>query len=433
MIEATAVNAAGAADGTVGLAPGRYISAPTGHSQIRLIHEAAARAGPFAMRVRLRGSARNRYSGRRSHRGQRHRRGIRTDTNARSPLRVSSVKSNIGHMEAAAFHCALLKVVLMMQRRTFACRFRRAFSCRIRRLTFDHCPMRVQTECEPFPEHPVIMGINSFGFGGANGHCVVREYRPSRPRIWSVPLAPEAGFVIPLSARTPDALAESADRLREMLQAQPLDLYTIAGNLSRRRTHFAARSAFVVRSSAKNSPIRWSRSRRSVFRSAPSGEGERRLLMVFAGQGTQWAGCGRELYRAHPVFRRTIDAIEEEWRTYSETSLREACFESPQAALDECELAQPVTFAIPGARWWRCSRPGVSILTACWATARAKWLRPMHRAHSRSPIRPALVFHRATLQQRVAGSGRMLAIGLDLTGRRGDCWIALDVPFRLGR
>ena len=63
-----------------------------------------------------------------------------------------------------------------------------------------------------------------------------------------MPLAPDAGYVIPLSARTPDALAESADRLREMLDAQPQDLYTVAGNLSRRRTHFAARTAFAVRS-----------------------------------------------------------------------------------------------------------------------------------------------------------------------------------------
>ena len=44
--------------------------------------------------------------------------------------------------------------------------------------------------CEPFPDRPVVIGVNSFGFGGANGHCVVREYRPERPRSFSVPLAP---------------------------------------------------------------------------------------------------------------------------------------------------------------------------------------------------------------------------------------------------
>ena len=161
------------------------------------------------------------------------------------PLRVSSVKSNVGHMEAAAFHCALLKVVLMMQRRTFAPTSNN-FQVPNPEIDFDRCPMRVQTECEPFPDHPVAVGINSFGFGGANGHCVVREYRPAQPRFWSVPLAPEAGFMIPLSARTPKALVESAGRLRRLLDEEPVDLYALAGNLSRRRTHFAARTAFAV-------------------------------------------------------------------------------------------------------------------------------------------------------------------------------------------
>ena len=67
--------------------------------------------------------------------------------------------------------------------------------------------MQVQTACEPFPDRPVIVGINSFGFGGANGHCVVRELPIGGEvvRNRSVPLAPKAGFMIPLSARTPKA------------------------------------------------------------------------------------------------------------------------------------------------------------------------------------------------------------------------------------
>ena len=426
VIEATAVNAAGAADGTASLAPGRYISAPTRHSQVQLIHEATARAGRApcefdyveahatgtAVGDPIEGNAIAEAFG---------------GVERKAALRVSSVKSNIGHMEAAAFHCALLKVVLMMQRRTFA-PVSKNYQLPNPEIDFDHCPMRVQTECEPFPKHPVVVGINSFGFGGANGHCVVSEYRPARPRIWSVPLAPDAGYVIPLSARTPDALAESADRLREMLDAQPQDLYTVAGNLSRRRTHFAARTAFAVRSrgeladaleafAAERVPI------------GTVGEGEPRLLMVFAGQGTQWAGCGRELYRAHPVFRRTIDAIEEEWRTHCETSLREACFDSPQAALDECELAQPAIFAIQCAlvetfKTWGVY-PDCVLGHSSGEVAAAYASGALSLADS-----TRLVFHRATLQQRVAGSGRMLAIGLDRPGVE-ELLDALDVPFRL--
>ena len=296
VIEATAVNSAGTADGTAGLAPGRFISAPTRHSQVELMREACARAGRTpgdfdyveahatgtAVGDPIEGNAIAEAFG-----------GFEREV----PLRLSSVKSNLGHMEAAAFHCALLKVVLMMQRRTFA-PTSKSFQVPNPEIDFDSCPMSVQTACEPFPDRPVVVGINSFGFGGANGHCVVREYRPARPRLWSLPLAPEAGFMVPLSARTPKALVESAGRLRGLLDAQPADLYALAGNLSRRRTHFAARTAFAVRSREKlrealdafaeeEAPI------------ATAEEGERRLAMVFAGQGTQWAGCGRDLYAAH--------------------------------------------------------------------------------------------------------------------------------------
>ena len=426
VIEATAVNAAGTADGSGGLAPGRFISAPTRHAQIQLMREASARAGRTpsdfdyieahatgtAVGDPIEGNAiAEAYGG----------------SDRAVPLRVSSVKSNVGHMEAAAFHCALLKVVLMMQRRTFAPTSNN-FQVPNPEIDFGSCPMEVQTECEPFPEHPVVVGINSFGFGGANGHCVVREYRPSRPGLWSVPLAPHAGFMVPLSARAPDALAESARRMRETLDAQPLDLYALAGNLSRRRTHFATRTAFAVRNREELAEAL------DAFaeEGAPIGtaeEGEQRLLMVFAGQGTQWAGCGRDLYEAHPVFRRAIDAIDDRWRAYSPTSLREACFEAPQAALDECELAQPVIFAI------QCA---LVELFKTWGVYPDCVL-----GHSSGEVAAAyasgalslddatrLVFHRATLQQRVAGSGRMLTIGLDRPGVE-DLLDTLDIPFRL--
>ena len=427
VIEASAVNAAGAADDAVGLAPGRYITAPTRHGQIDLMRTAAARAGRTAGEFdyveahatgtvvgdRIEGNAISEAFG-----------GFDRDV----PLRVSSVKSNVGHMEAAAFHCALLKVVLMMQRRTFAPTSKN-FLVPNPDIDFDRCPMRVQTEVEPFPDHPVVVGINSFGFGGANGHCVVREYRPARSRIWSVVLAPEAGYMVPLSARTPKALALSARRLRETLSERPADLYTLAGNLGRRRTHFAARAALAVRTIQEledgldavaegHAPV------------ATTDDGERRLVMVFAGQGTQWAGCGRALYGADPVFRRAVDAIEAHWREHSGVSLREACFSAHQEELDEVQLAQPVIFMVQCAlvelfKTWGVypdcvvghSSGEVAAAYACGALTLADATR--------------LVFHRATLQQRVAGSGRMLAIGLDRPGVE-HLLDTLDVPFRLG-
>ena len=146
-------------------------------------------------------------------------------------------------------------------------------------------------------------------------------------------------------------------------------------------------------------------------------------------QGTQWAGCGRDLYEAHPVFRRTIDAIEEHWRAYSQTSLREACFEVPQAALDECELAQPVIFTLQCAlvellKTWGVY-PDCVVGHSSGEVAAAYASGALSLADA-----TRLVFHRATLQQRTAGSGRMLAIGLDRPGVE-ELLDGMDVPFRL--
>ena len=426
VVEATALNTAGGGDVTGGLASQPSIFTPSRPAQVELMRIAWDRAGCFPQEFDyieahatgtpvgdpIEGNAIvEAFSG---FKGE------------EMPLRVSSIKSNVGHMEAAAFHCSLLKVVLMMQRRTFA-PISRNFLELNPEIDFGGRNIKVQTSCEPFPERPVVVGINSFGFGGANGHCVVREYRPAQTRIWSVALAPEAGYMIPLSARTSEALVQSARQLQEALGEQTADLYTLVGNLSSYRTHFPVRTAFAVRSREELAE------RLNTF--AQEGEpittvseGERRLAMVFSGQGTQWAGCGRVLYDADPVFRRVIDAIEEHWREHSDFSLREACFSAPQAALNECELAQPAIFMIQCAlvellKTWGVypdcvvghSSGEVAAAYACGALSLAEATQ--------------LVYHRATLQQRTAGSGRMLAIGLDRPDLE-ELLETLQVPFQ---
>ncbi len=427
VIEATAVNTAGTADDSAGLAQGRYITAPTRHSQVELMRAACERAGlepgdfdyieahatGTVVGDRIEGNAIAEAFG-----------GVEREV----PLRVASVKSNVGHLEAAAFSCALLKVVLMMQRRAFA-PISRNFLAPNLEIDFDSCPMQVQTTCEAFPDRPVVVGINSFGFGGANGHCVVREYRPGQPRVWSVPLAPESGYMIPLSARTGNALTESARHLRRTLDVQDIDLYILAGNLSRRRTHFPTRTSFVVRDREELAEALDT----FVEESSPVStvdEGERRVAMVFSGQGTQWAGCGRALYDADPVFRRVVDAVEEEWRRYSDVSLREACFSASQEELNEVRLAQPAIFMIQCALVELLATWGVhpdcvvghssGEVAAAYASGALSLADATH-----------LVYHRATLQQRVAGSGRMLAIGLDRPGVE-DLLEETGVSFRSG-
>ena len=423
VVESTALNAAGAADGTSGLAQGRYITAPTRHAQVQLMRAARARACRSAAEIdyveahatgtvvgdRIEGNAIAEAFG---------------GADRNEPVRISSVKSNLGHMEAAAFHCGLLKVILMMQRRVFA-PTSKTFLVPNPEIDFDSSPIRVQTACEPFPERKVAVGINSFGFGGANGHCVVSEYTPSRPRIWSVPPGRRLGAMVPLSARTQEALVESARQLRAALVDREIDLHTLAGNLSRRRTHFAVRTSFAVRSRAQLIEALASFAEDAAPVSTAE-EGGNRVAMVFSGQGTQWAGCGRCLYDADPVFRRAIDAVEGHWLEHSDFSLRQACFSAPQEELNEVQLAQPVIFMIQCAlvellKTWGV-HPDCVIGHSSGEVAAAYASGALTLGEA-----TRLVHHRATLQQHRAGSGRMLAIGLDMPGVR-DVLSRLGVP-----
>lgn len=136
--------------------------------------------------------------------------------------------------------------------------------------------------------------------------------------------------------------------------------------------------------------------------------------MLFAGQGTQWVGCGKALYETNQLFRSVLDTIDEQWRQYSPVSLRKACFEGSQAALDECGLAQPVIYMLQCGllellKGWGV-HPDVVVGHSAGEVAAGYAAGLLSLADA-----TGLVFHRATLQQRTAGSGRMLVVALDRT------------------
>ena len=413
VIEATAVNAAGSADESVGLAKGRYITAPTRHAQIMLMRAALTRAGIQPSDIdyveahatgtvvgdRIEGDAISEVF-----------RGSRGNT----PLRISSVKSNVGHLESASFHAGLLKTLLMLERRTFA-PISQNFQIPNPEIDFDRCPMEVQTVCEPFPDRPVRIGINSFGFGGANGHCIVREFRAVRSSVWSVPASTATGYMVPLSAISTASLNDQARQLRKVLEAPDVpSMDVLVGNLCRRRTHFLTRTSFA----AYDCPELAARLDAFIDNPQPISvidEGDKHIAMVFSGQGTQWAGCGTALYDADPVFRRVVDAIDQEWLRRANFSIKEAWLSARRDEIDEVRLAQPVIFMVQCAllelyKTWGIYPDCVfghssGEVAAAYASGALSLQEATH-----------LVYHRAMLQQRVAGSGRMLAIGLDRAG-----------------
>jgi acyl transferase domain-containing protein len=259
----------------------------------------------------------------------------------RHPLPIGSVKTNIGHLEGAAGLAGLLKVLLCLRYRQLPPSLN--FAVANPAIPLDQLNLTVQTELSawPRPDVPLVAGVSSFGMGGTNCHVVVGEGpRPATPRAPRRPLA-----VVPwvLSARTPEALASQAKRLREVAaEHEPAD---VGWSLARTRTTFEHRA---VLSAADGPALRGALA--ALAAGSPSAHvstgtvepGE--LAVVFSGQGGQRTAMGLRLYREFPVFAAEFDAIAAHLDLTLDRPLRTLIATGDR--LDQTGYAQPALFAL---------------------------------------------------------------------------------------
>lgn len=172
-----------------------------------------------------------------------------TRREAENACAVGSVKTGIGHLEAASGMAGLIKVALALRERTIPPSLH--FTVPNPRIDFAGLGLRVAAAAEPLPgDGPVTAGVSAFGFGGTNAHLVLRT-APDRPR--RAPL-PESGgearaFLVPLSARDPRALRDLAAAWRDMVSSEGApSLADLAYTAGARRSHHEHRLAVVCRS-----------------------------------------------------------------------------------------------------------------------------------------------------------------------------------------
>ncbi|MGK3959668.1 type I polyketide synthase [Sorangium sp. So ce118] len=268
-----------------------------------------------------------------------------------APCVLGALKSNIGHLEAAAGVAGLIKAALVLQRGTIPANLH--FRALNPRIALEDTSLVIPERKRAFPpDSPArLAGVSAFGLSGTNAH-VILEAPPPRAEV---PAGDARASLLPLSAKTPEALLAAARSHRDFLRAPvagaPPGLADITYTASVRRGHHEHRLAVVG-----SSPEELAASLDAIVRGEPPRGASRgvapprarpQVVFVYPGQGSQWIGMHRELFAEEPSYRAALEACDAIVRRDAGWSLLEELAAPEEASrLHETEVAQPALVAV---------------------------------------------------------------------------------------
>jgi acyl transferase domain-containing protein/NADPH:quinone reductase-like Zn-dependent oxidoreductase/acyl carrier protein/NADP-dependent 3-hydroxy acid dehydrogenase YdfG len=257
------------------------------------------------------------------------------------PLYVSSVKANIGHLEAAAGMAGVIKVILALQHQAVPAHPR--FGEPNPAFDWQQSTLVVPPTLTPWATGTRAAGVSAFGLGGTNAHIVLTP-APAGRLAGAVPPALE---VVPLvlSAKNPAALAELRERYVDFLEHTNLPLAAIAHTAATRRNHFSDRAA-IVASSVHDAAEKLAGLDLSTVQ-ADADRGTPRVAFVFSGQGSQYSGMASALFGAVPAFRDALTecaALVEQHAGWSPLPMLVGT--ETDSRIDQTEFTQPCLFAL---------------------------------------------------------------------------------------
>ncbi|SEL47260.1 type I polyketide synthase [Rhodococcus maanshanensis] len=266
------------------------------------------------------------------------------------PLWLGSVKSNIGHAQAAAGVAGVIKMVMAMRHGVLPPSLHGDAPTRHVDWTAGEVSLLAEPVAWPETGRPRRAAVSSFGISGTNAHLIL-EQPPGEPT--PVPSPPQASpLVWVISGKTGDALRAQATRLAEFLEgADELpDPADIAYSLATTRSGFAHRAAVIGETfeDLRDGLVRIAEGRPGG--NVVTGTSVRgKTAFMFTGQGAQRIGMGRGLYEANPVFAEALDEVCAALDEHVEIPVREVIWDDAEggaAKLDSTEYTQPALFAV---------------------------------------------------------------------------------------
>jgi phthiocerol/phenolphthiocerol synthesis type-I polyketide synthase E len=233
-------------------------------------------------------------------------RAFRATTERRGFCAIGSVKTNVGHLDAAAGVTGLIKAVLALRHRTLPRSLN--FTQPNPRIDFEDSPFYVNTVSSSWPagDGPRRAGVSSFGMGGTNVHVVLEEAPEPVAPAPTAAAVPRAQMLV-LSARTASALDAQVRALADHLAVEPAAALTdVAHTLRVGRKRHAHRAAAIARSGADAVEALHGGAAPSFFRAEILSD-KPTVAFLFPGQGTQHVGMARALFEREPAFRETVE------------------------------------------------------------------------------------------------------------------------------
>ncbi len=334
--------------------------------------------------------------------------------NPNTPCYIGTVKTNIGHTEAASGIAGFIKASLAVQRSIIPPNIN--FTQPNPDIPFDDYKLKVPTTPIPWPatDRRRRAGISSFGFGGVNAHVIIEAPPAAVVHDGSGP-DPQDSYFFPFSAKNTPALLAQLESVYRYLNSCAVNLRELSYTLLNRRTHFAYRVGFT----AADAPTLLHKIRQTLDSgvealppAAALTESKPRLAWVFSGQGPQWWKMGRELLEHSPVFREVILECDRllarhcQWSLYQELTRSEE-----DSHINLTCIAQPALFAtqIGLAKFWQSQ--GVypdAVVGHSVGEVAAAYIAGVYTLEQAIEV----IYLRSHIQHKAYGMGAMLSVEL---------------------